>query len=175
MPSLSRALSREFTGPAEPFTVTTGDGVRLSGTRIGSMEPAVVLCHGFSGWHRKPRPVLFADALARWFTVYGFDFRGHGESTSIGMDFWRLPGNSSLKGYRPGKLKDQISYKDFTTSQNWLSLVNDIQAAKRFLDRAGLGEGWLVLFDLRKEVSWVDKLFVRDVEHAAKQIRIMGC
>ena len=45
----------------------------------------------------------------------------------------------------------------------------------RYLDRAGLGEGWLVLFDLRKEVSWVDKLFVRDVEHAAKQIRIMGC
>ena len=45
----------------------------------------------------------------------------------------------------------------------------------RYLDRAGLGEGWLALFDLRKAVSWVDKLFVRDVEHAAKQIRIMGC
>ena len=45
----------------------------------------------------------------------------------------------------------------------------------RYLDRAGRGEGWLVTFDLRKEVSWADKLFVREVDHAAKQIRIVGC
>ena len=45
----------------------------------------------------------------------------------------------------------------------------------RYLDRAGLGEGWLVMFDLRKEVSWADKQFVREVAHAAKQIRIVGC
>ena len=83
MPSLPRALSREFAGPAERFRVVAADGVSLAGTRIGSAEPAVVLCHGFSGWHRKPRPVLFADALARWFTVYGFDFRGHGESDGV--------------------------------------------------------------------------------------------
>jgi len=83
MPSLPRTLSREFAGPAHRFRVTTVDGVTLSGTRIGHADPAVVLCHGFSGWHRKPRPVLFADALARWFTVYGFDFRGHGESEGV--------------------------------------------------------------------------------------------
>jgi hypothetical protein len=45
----------------------------------------------------------------------------------------------------------------------------------RYFDHAGLGEGWLLLFDLRKEVSWADKLFVREVEHAGKQIRIVGC
>jgi hypothetical protein len=45
----------------------------------------------------------------------------------------------------------------------------------RYLDRAGLGEGWLVMFDLRKEVAWADKLFVREVEHASKKIRIVGC
>jgi AAA-like domain len=45
----------------------------------------------------------------------------------------------------------------------------------RYLDRAGLGEGWLVMFDLRKEVSWADKLFVREVEHEGKKIRIVGC
>jgi len=45
----------------------------------------------------------------------------------------------------------------------------------RYLDRAGLGEGWLVMFDLRKELPWSDKLFVREVEHAAKKIRIVGC
>jgi pimeloyl-ACP methyl ester carboxylesterase len=80
MPSLSRALSRDFVGPAHTFRVTTADGIGLSGTRVGEADPAIVLCHGFSGWHRKPRPARFADALARWFTVYGFDFRGHGQS-----------------------------------------------------------------------------------------------
>ena len=45
----------------------------------------------------------------------------------------------------------------------------------RYLDRAELGEGWLVMFDLRKEMSWAYKMFVREVEHSAKQIRIVGC
>jgi hypothetical protein len=43
------------------------------------------------------------------------------------------------------------------------------------LDRAGLDEGWLVLFDLRREPAWADKLFVREVAHAGKVIRIVGC
>jgi hypothetical protein len=36
-------------------------------------------------------------------------------------------------------------------------------------------DGWLVLFDLRKEVAWEDKLFVREVEHDGKVIRVVGC
>jgi hypothetical protein len=44
-----------------------------------------------------------------------------------------------------------------------------------YLDRLGLGEGWLVMFDLRKEVSWADKLFMREVEYEGKPIRIVGC
>ena len=39
---------------------------------------------------------------------------------------------------------------------------------------AGLGEGWLLLFDLRKEVLRADKLFVREVLHEGAQIRIVG-
>ena len=31
------------------------------------------------------------------------------------------------------------------------------------------------MFELRKEVSWADKLFVREVAHAGKQIRVVGC
>ncbi len=45
----------------------------------------------------------------------------------------------------------------------------------RYLDHAGLGEGWLVMFDLRKERSWAEKLFVREVAHAGKTIRLVGC
>lgn len=50
-----------------------------------------------------------------------------------------------------------------------------LEQLARYLDRAGLTTGWLLVFDLRKEVSWADKLFVREVEHASKQIRIVGC
>ncbi len=45
----------------------------------------------------------------------------------------------------------------------------------RYLDRAGLGEGWLVMFDLRTEPSWSDKQFVREAAHAGKIIHIVGC
>jgi hypothetical protein len=43
------------------------------------------------------------------------------------------------------------------------------------LDRAGRGEGWLVMFDLRKDLPWADKLFLREVEHAARKVRLVGC
>jgi type II secretory pathway predicted ATPase ExeA len=45
----------------------------------------------------------------------------------------------------------------------------------RYLDHAGLPEGWLVMFDPRKGMAWSEKLFLRDVEHAGKAIRIVGC
>ncbi len=45
----------------------------------------------------------------------------------------------------------------------------------RYLDHAGLGEGWLVMFDLRKDRSWAEKLFVREVAHAGKTVRLVGC
>jgi AAA-like domain len=44
----------------------------------------------------------------------------------------------------------------------------------RYLDRAGLGDGWLVFFDMRKR-KWDKKIFVREVEYEGKTIRIVGC
>jgi hypothetical protein len=44
----------------------------------------------------------------------------------------------------------------------------------RYLDRAEIGEGWLVMFDLRKELAWTDKLFMREVEHAGKTIHVVA-
>lgn len=43
----------------------------------------MVFCHGFLGWHRKPRLVRFQEELAKEFTVYAFDFRGHGASEGV--------------------------------------------------------------------------------------------
>jgi pimeloyl-ACP methyl ester carboxylesterase len=75
-------LSRRYGEDAAPFTVRTEDGIRLLGTRIGA-GPSLVLCHGFFGWHRKPRMAAMALAFSRWFTVYAFDFRGHGRSAGL--------------------------------------------------------------------------------------------
>src|SRR5918996_5000261 len=80
--SPARLPSRRYGAAAAPFTVRTEDGVPLVGTRVGA-GPALVLCHGFFGWHRKPRIAAMARALARRFTVYAFDFRGHGASGGL--------------------------------------------------------------------------------------------
>jgi pimeloyl-ACP methyl ester carboxylesterase len=84
MPVAHRLLSRPYRLPAEPFSVRAADGVVLVGHRVGahpgSGSPAMVFCHGFLGWHTKARLVPFQEELARWFTVYAFDFRGHGGS-----------------------------------------------------------------------------------------------
>lgn len=76
-------LSRPYRLPAVPFEATTEDGVPLAGCRVGEAQAALVLCHGFLGWHRKGRIVRFAEALARWFRVYAFDLRGHGRSGGV--------------------------------------------------------------------------------------------
>lgn len=45
----------------------------------------------------------------------------------------------------------------------------------RYLDGLGLSDGWLVMFDVRKEIAWTDKLFLREIEHEGKLIRLVGC
>jgi type II secretory pathway predicted ATPase ExeA len=50
-----------------------------------------------------------------------------------------------------------------------------LEQLARYLDGAGLAEGWLVLFDLRKTVPWAEKLTTRTVELAGKRLHIVGC
>jgi hypothetical protein len=49
-----------------------------------------------------------------------------------------------------------------------------LEQLSRYLDHLGLQEGWLVLFDLRKEIAWEQKLTLRDVPLHGKHIRIVG-
>jgi hypothetical protein len=44
-----------------------------------------------------------------------------------------------------------------------------------YLDRAGLDEGWLVLFDLRKGPTWQERLFLREATRDGKHIHVVGC
>jgi pimeloyl-ACP methyl ester carboxylesterase len=81
--TIQDVTSHRWRVPAEPFGVTTEDGVHVEGTRLGdpaSSRPAIVLAHGMMGWHRKPRFAVFAEQLTQRFTVYAMDMRGHGHS-----------------------------------------------------------------------------------------------
>lgn len=44
-----------------------------------------------------------------------------------------------------------------------------------YLDKLGLDEGWLVLFDLRSTLPWAERLTTRTVEVNGKRIVIVGC
>ncbi len=45
----------------------------------------------------------------------------------------------------------------------------------RYLEHAGLEEGWLVMFDLRSTLPWAERLTTREVEHRGKWVHIVGC
>src|SRR5205823_6514432 len=48
---------------------------------------------------------------------------------------WLEPTNRTLRSYRPERPRTTISSKEFTTRAHYAMLVNDIAAAKQFLDR----------------------------------------
>lgn len=76
----------------EVLSLTTADGVRLSGARLAGPPDAiasVVLVHGFGHWSRTPRIHAFAHHLARRFEVIVPELRGHGRSgglSTLGSD-----------------------------------------------------------------------------------------
>jgi hypothetical protein len=50
-----------------------------------------------------------------------------------------------------------------------------LEQVARYLEAAGLEEGWLVMFDLRSTQAWEQRLTTRTVEAAGKRVRIVGC
>lgn len=50
-----------------------------------------------------------------------------------------------------------------------------LEQVARYLDRAGLAEGWLVLFDLRSTLPWAERLTTRTVEIGGHRINVVGC
>ena len=44
-----------------------------------------------------------------------------------------------------------------------------------YLEKAGLDEGWLVMFDLRSTKSWEERLTTRSVEVEGKRVHVVGC
>ncbi len=127
----------------QPIKFYTFDKVEIHGmfypSDKGAKAPCAILLHevgGHSekeGWNDLAKKLVKEKGMA----VLTFDFRGHGDSVNIDPDFfWQDPVNKTLKGYRPGgKRKDQIHSRDFVSALHYATLVNDIAAAKYYLER----------------------------------------
>jgi hypothetical protein len=50
-----------------------------------------------------------------------------------------------------------------------------LEQVTRYLETAGLDEGWLVMFDLRSTRSWDERLTSRTVETGGKRVHVVGC
>jgi pimeloyl-ACP methyl ester carboxylesterase len=113
----------------------TADKVQLRGTFYPSAKakaPCVMLLHRYGGNRQLSGWDDLAQRLTADFAVLSFDFRGHGDSQSVGTEFWRTPANMAIKG--ASRMPSKISYKDFPPSYLPM-LANDVAAARRYLDR----------------------------------------
>ena len=127
---------------AEPERVRfiTADFAEIQGlfypSDRGIKAAAVLLIHPLGGSIEMAGFSDLAKKLQeKGFAVLTFDFRGHGNSTNVMPQFWSAEmTNQALKGYRASKPKTTISYNDFRTAANVVSMMNDIAGAKRFLD-----------------------------------------
>jgi hypothetical protein len=95
--------------------------------------PCALILHDIGSHCRHPGWVQLARKLQEnGYAVLLFDFRGHGKSTVVNPAFWRVPVNGRLKNASPKKT--EVSVKDFSPGYMPM-LVNDIAAARHFLDR----------------------------------------
>jgi hypothetical protein len=120
---------------SEEVQFDSADKVELHGTFYPSKKtkaPCVILLHKLGGSRQGEGWRQLAELLQAEYAVLSFDFRGHGDSTSIGREFWREPNNRLIKG--ASRNPERISYRDFPTAYVPM-LANDVAAAKRYLDR----------------------------------------
>lgn len=132
----SAASAQETKNEPEKVRFSTADGVELKGSYFTAPKrqaTTVMLLHALGEDSRKKSWVSLAEELQKaGFAVLSFDFRGHGESTEVAPEkFWAIKYNQSLvKGFG----KSTIDFKAFD-KRYYPTLVNDIAAAKAFLDR----------------------------------------
>lgn len=134
------AVPAQGVAAGEKVRFDTFDRVTLRGTYYpsskGTKAACVLLLHQIGGNSGQEGWASLAKTLQeKGFAVLAFDFRGHGESKEVDPTvFWKVGHNSKMKGFNPSKPRSEINHKDFTLPYHYLTLVNDIAAAKRYLD-----------------------------------------
>jgi alpha-beta hydrolase superfamily lysophospholipase len=121
------------------INIQTVDGVTLHGKFYagkGGDAATVLLLHALGEKSSQKNWVDLAESLrAKGYAVLAFDFRGHGGSTTVDPDtFWqaKFPYNGLVSGAR--EKSSTIDFKGFD-KRYYPALVNDIAAAKAFLER----------------------------------------
>jgi len=138
----ARAEDKKDRPKSERVHFETVDQVELNGTfwpsTKGRKAPCVILLHKLGkGSHEEGWDLLGDELAKKGFAVLSFDFRGHGDSNKIGAGFWKYPFNRDLvkyKGTSGGKPPEVLNLGDFKPAY-WPFLVNDITAARTFLER----------------------------------------
>jgi hypothetical protein len=135
-PPLVRAQNNE----PDKVKFETTDGVELHGlfytSTQGKKAPCVLFLPKIGSDMSKDGWDSLATALQKkGYAVLSFDYRGVGKSTDVAKEFWDFNFNQTrVSGYVAGKPKTSITFKDYKEGY-WPYLVNDIAAAKAFLDR----------------------------------------
>lgn len=139
--SLTPTLAQ--TPKAQKISFKSFDKAELVGTFYpsngeGKRSPVVLMLHKLGGNSQEEGWDTLAKALqAKGIAVLTFDFRGHGDSVAVEPDFWKLTTNA--RGMK-GAGQNKIHHKDFAPAY-WPMLVNDVAAAKFFLeDKLNNGE-----------------------------------
>jgi alpha-beta hydrolase superfamily lysophospholipase len=152
----------------------TADGVELRGTFYPASKakaPAVLMLHRFGG-DRQGWKKLAEELQGKGLAVLTFDFRGHGESTKVSPDFWKHQSNT---GYIKGAKTDRKTIRVSDFRKDYLPmLVNDIVAAKRFLDKqndAGLCNSSNLIVIGAEEGAALGCLWIREEWDRLPQIK----
>lgn len=137
----SQETKKPFKAVKRDFRATTADGVRLVGdfyppegknAKTPKDTKCVILLHDLQGkrqdWGRLPEKLQEAG-----YAVLAFDFRGHGESTTVEpQEYWRL--NPPRRALAKPPTKISIKDPEFQTALDYAKLGNDLMEAKRFLN-----------------------------------------
>lgn len=139
-----RSLAQDKKLPEkQKFNATTADGVKLVGefypSPKGRNGPVILLLHAVGRSETKDAlscknfpPAIIEGLQERGYAVLTFDFRGYGESVQVEPKFWdtiNLP-------YNRANPPSTVEAKQFVQLQHFLSMGNDLTAAKDWLNLA---------------------------------------
>jgi len=140
----------------------------------GKKAPTALLLHKLGG-NRKQLAPMAEKLQSEGFAVLTFDFRGHGDSTGVGAEFWKHPTN--MNQLRVAKGKESIDFKQFPASY-YAHLVNDVNAAKFELKKRNNGEecnvGDLVIIGFEDGATLGAIWMGTEIEHKPLVPNMMG-
>jgi hypothetical protein len=177
--------------PPKQVDIVTVDKVELKGKFYASKAKdatCVLMLHAYGESSDNKEWNGFAKKLQeKGYAVLTFDFRGHGESTTVqpGMPnyknpqlsvkgFWDETANiQNVKGYVVNKPRPtEIKYESFSPGY-WTYLCNDIAAAKAFLDeQADVNPNNLILIGA-KDGATIGALWLNSEFHRFKNLNPM--